>query len=149
MLPDPALHGVYLGYLTGKEDELREAAARAWPDQESRRSAPHRTRLAGRDKDRTRWPWRSPGVLRKHDNTEFLSPALRDQPAQLRRLSSHRPRISHRAGHTRPCAHPLPVPEPGLASKDEKTGLAQILAAAGDRDSIPTSTSSPKTPTTT
>jgi len=34
----------------------------------------------------------------------------------------------------------------GLASKETKRPACQILAAAGDRDSIPTSTSSPKTP---
>jgi HEAT repeat protein len=140
MLPDPALHGVYLGYLTGKEDDLREAAAEGLGRIKNPADLP-RIEQGWQDETKT-----GPRLamafalvcLGKHDNTDF-SP-LR---YVINQLNSAGYRSTARAylielAHNQTVRTSLyPSLSQGLASKDEKTGLAQILSAAGDRDSIP------------
>jgi HEAT repeat protein len=140
MLPDSQLRGVYLNFLPSKEDDLRQAAAEGLARLKNPADLP-RIQQGWEDEKKTALRLAMAFALvclGKHDNTDF-SP-LR---YVINQLNSAGYRSTARAylielAHDQTIRTSLyPSLSQGLASKDEKTGLAQVLAAAGDRDSIP------------
>lgn len=139
-MPDQQLHGVYIAYLDNKDDGLREAAAEGlgrYKNLEDRA----KVEAAFNDEKKTE-PRLSLAfalvALGKRDMGEF---------DPLRYLVNNLNSANYR-GVARPYLIELardasvrqalyPVFKDATATKDEKTGLAEVLAAAGDQDSIP------------
>ena len=140
MLPDPELRRVYLNFLPSKEDDLRQASTEGLARLKNPADLP-RIQQGFEDEKKTALRLAMAFALvhlGKHDNTDF-SP-LR---YVINQLNSAGYRSTARAylielAHDQTVRTSLyPSLSQGLASKDEKTGLAQVLSAAGDRDSIP------------
>ncbi|MDP8981941.1 MAG: HEAT repeat domain-containing protein [Acidobacteriota bacterium] len=140
MLPDPELHPVYIGYLISKDDDLRDAAVEGLARLKNPADLP-RIQQGWEDEKKT-----GPRLamafalvyLGKFDNTDF-------SPLRyiVNQLNSAGYRDTARAylielAHNQSVRTSLyPSLSQGLASKDEKTGLSQILATSGGPDSIP------------
>ncbi len=138
-MPDPKLHGVYITYLNHKDDGLREAAAEG----------------LGRLAD----PSDSPALERAFNNENKTEPRLSLAFALVKlgkrsmgefdplrylvnNLNSAAYRGVARAYLTELARDPeirqalYPALKEPSATKDEKTGLAQVLAASGGQDSV-------------
>jgi HEAT repeat protein len=138
-MPDPQLHGVYITYLDHKDDGLREAAAEG----------------LGRLKD----PADTPALERAFSNENKTEPRLSVAFAlvnlgkrgmgefdPLRYLVNNLNSAAYRGvsraylmelardPEVRQALYPV-LTEPAV-TKDEKTGLAQVLAASGGQDSL-------------
>jgi HEAT repeat protein len=138
-MPDPPLHGVYIAYLNHKDEGLREAAAEGL--------------------GRLRVPADLPTLERAFNNENKTEPRLSAAFALvslgkrgmaefdplrylLNNLNSAAYRGVSRAYLTelardpavRQALYPV-LQEPGV-TKDEKTGLAQVLASSGGQDSV-------------
>lgn len=138
-MPDPQLHGVYVTYLDHKDEGLREAAAEG----------------LGRLKN----PTDLPALERAFDNENKTEPRLSDAFAlvelgkrgmgefdPLRYLVNNLNSAGYR-GVSRPYLIELardpevrqalyPVLKDPGATKDEKTGLSEVLAASGEQDAV-------------
>lgn len=138
-MPDPQLHGIYITYLDNKDDGLREGAAEG----------------LGRLKD----PMDTPALERAFNNENKTEPRLSVAFAlvdlgkrsmgefdPLRYLVNDLNSTAYRGvskayltelardPEVRQALYPA-IKEPG-ATKDEKTGLAQVLAASGGEDAV-------------
>ncbi len=139
MLPDPELHPVYMGYLISKDDDLRDAAVEGLARLKNPADLP-RIQQGWEDEKKT-----GPRLamafalvyLGKFDNTDF-------SPLRyiVNQLNSAGYRDTARAylielAHDQSVRTSLyPSLSQGLASKDEKTGLSQVLSSAGGPDSV-------------
>lgn len=140
MMPDPQTHGVFLAYLDDKDDNMRAAAAeglartkqpgdlltvnRAY-DQETKPKAKLAYAFALVNLGRRESTQNAPlyYLVTELDSRSFHDVAQ----AYLIELA--------RESATRQALYPYL--QQGNATKDQKIGLARVLAASGDRDSIP------------
>lgn len=138
-LPDEQLHGVYMAYLDNKDEGLREAAAEGLGRlKNSADRAKVESGFGEENKTGARLSLAFALVeLGKRDTGEF---------DPLRYLANNLNSSGYR-GVARPYLIELgrdpevrqalyPLLKESTATKDEKTGLAEVFAAAGDRDSI-------------
>ena len=138
-MPEEQLHGVYLAYLDNKDDGLREAAAEGLGRYMNQEDRP-KVEAAFMDEKKT-GPRLSQAFalveLGKRETGEF---------DPLRYLVNNLNSSGYR-GVARPYLIELarnpeirkalyPILNESSATKDEKTGLAEVLAATGDQESI-------------
>jgi HEAT repeat protein len=138
-MPDPELHGVYETYLTHKDDGLREAAAEGLGRLKNPADVP--TVQRAYDNENKTEPRLSAAFalvnLGKHGAGEFdpLRYLVNDLNSAAYRGVSRAYLIElARDSEVRQSLYPM-LTEAG-ATKDEKSGLAEVLAASGGPDSI-------------
>ncbi len=138
-MPDQQLHGVYLAYLDNKDDGLREAAAEGLGRYKNLEDRP-KVEAAFADEKKT-GPQLSLAFalvsLGKRDMGEF--DPLRFLVNNLNSAGYRgvaRPYLIELARNAEVRQALYPVFKEATATKDEKTGLAEVLAGAGDQDSI-------------
>jgi|SRR5271165_2801407 len=138
-MPDPQLHGVYKAYLENKDEGLREAAAEGLARLKDPADLPEVERLfSAETKTGARLALAFALVtLGKHGMGEF--DPLRYLGNNLASASFHntaQPYLIELARDPEIRAALYPVFQEPAATKDEKVGLAQVLAASGGPDSI-------------
>jgi HEAT repeat protein len=138
-MPDPQLHGVYTAYLDNKDDGLREAAAEGIARLKSPADLATAERAFGEEKKTG--PRLSLAFalveLGKRDTGEF--DPLRYLVNNLNSSGFRgvaRPYLTELARDPEVRQALYPLLKEATATKDEKTGLAEVLAVSGDRESI-------------
>ena len=137
-MPDPQLHGVYLTYLNHKDDGLREAAAEGLGRSKNPADIPDLERAFNNENKTEPRLSAAFGLveLGKQGMGEFdpLRYLVNDLNSTAYRGVSKAYLIElARDPAVRQALYPA-LKEPG-ATKDEKTGLADVLAASGGQDS--------------
>lgn len=138
LMPDESVHGVLVSYLNNKDDQLRESAAEGLARLHNVQDLPAVERMFNEDKKT------GPRVaaafamvaMGRRQSTEF-SP-LRYLVSSLNSVGYRdvaRPYLIELARD--PDVRQALYPMLQGASKDEKTGLADVLARSGDKDSLP------------
>jgi HEAT repeat protein len=138
-MPDPQLHGVYLTYLNHKDDGLREAAAEGLGRSKNPADIPDLERAFNNENKTEPRLSAAFGLveLGKQGMGEFdpLRYLVNDLNSTAYRGVSKAYLIElARDPAVRQALYPA-LKEPG-ATKDEKTGLADVLAASGGQDSV-------------
>jgi HEAT repeat protein len=138
-MPDPQLHGVYTSYLDNKDEGLREAGAEGIGRLKNPADSATAERAFGEEnKTGPRLSLAFALVeLGKHGTGEF-------DPLRylINNLNSSgyrgvaRPYLTEVARDPEVRQALYPVLKESTVTKDEKTGLAEVLAISGDRDSI-------------
>jgi len=138
-MPDPQLHGVYSAYLTHKDEGLREAAAEGLGRLKDAADLPEVERAFGNEnKTEPRlsdaFALVSLGKLgmAEFDPLRYLVNNLNS--AAYRGVAS--PYLMELARDPQVRAALYPVLKDPAATKDEKTGLAEVLAASGGADAV-------------
>lgn len=138
-MPDPQLHGVYKAYLENKDEGLREAGAEGLARLKDPADLPEVERLfSAETKTGPRLSLAfALTALGKHGMGEF--DPLRYLVNNLTSAAFHdtaQPYLIELARDPEIRAALYPVFQEPAATKDEKIGLAQVLAASGGPDSI-------------
>jgi HEAT repeat protein len=139
-MPDEQMHAVYAGYLNNKDDGLREAAAEGF----GRLKNPGDRKMIedAFSNERKTGPRLSLAfalvAMGKHEMGEF--DPLRYLVNNLNSAGFRgvaRPYLIELARDPEVRTALYPALKDPMATRDEKTGLAEVLARSGDRDSIP------------
>jgi hypothetical protein len=138
-MPDPQLHGVYLTYLNHKDDGLREAAAEGLGRSKNPADIPDLERAFNNENKTEPRLSAAFGLveLGKQGMGEFdpLRYLVNDlNSTAYRGVSKAYLTELARDPAVRQALYPA-LKEPG-ATKDEKTGLADVLAASGGQDAV-------------
>lgn len=140
MMPDPSTHAIFLSYLNDKDDNMRAAAAEGLARAKNRQDLETLNRVFGEEnKTKARladaFALVSLGRLESTENsplyylvTQLDSRSFRDV-AQAYLIEAARDEAVRKALY--------PYIQKGDATKNQKIGLAHVLAASGDRESIP------------
>jgi HEAT repeat protein len=128
-MPDPQLHGVYVTYLNHKDEGLREAAAEGLGRLKNPADIPELERVfGGENKTEPRLSMAFALVNLGHLGMgEF-------DPLRYRGVSRAYLTELARDPGVRQALYPV-LKEPAV-TRDEKTGLAQVLAASGGQDAV-------------
>jgi len=138
-MPDPQLHGVYQAYLENKDEGLREAGAEGLARLKDQADLPEMERLfSAETKTGARLALAfALASLGKHGMGEF--DPLRYLVNNLTSAAFHntaQPYLIELARDPNVRAALYPACQDPSSTKDEKIGLAQVLAASGGQDSI-------------
>ncbi len=138
-MPDPQLHGVYVTYLNHKDEGLREAAAEGLGRLKNPADVPELERVfGGENKTEPRLSMAFALVNLGHlgmgefDALRYLVDNLNS--SAYRGVSRAYLTELARDPAVRQALYPV-LKEPAV-TKDEKTGLAQVLAASGGQDAV-------------
>ena len=140
MMPDAQTHGIFLSYLNDKDDNMRDAAAEGL----ARLKDPQDLLTVNKAYDQETKPKAKMGYafalvsLGRHESTE--NSPLYYLVTQLDSRSYHdvaQPYLIELARDPATRQALYPYLQQGNATHDQKIGLARVLAASGDRDSIP------------
>jgi len=140
MMPDPQTHGVFLSYLNDKDDNMRAAAAEGL----ARAKDPQDLLAVNKAFDEETKPKAKLGYafalvsLGRREST--ANSPLYYLVTQLDSRGYHdvaQPYLTELARDDSTRKALYPYLQQGNATKDQKIGLARVLAASGDRDSVP------------